>query len=291
VFVFLISNGRSGSSLIHEVLSRHPEIGFVSNMEDRLAWLPAGAGRRNNDIYRRVPQALTVKGRPRFAPSEAWRVLAREVSPMLVKSSRDLLATDAMPWVAERFRSFFEDRAASQRKPVFLHKFTGWPRSGFIRAVFPDARFIHIVRDGRAVVASDLRVSWWSGWLGPPHVGTWPLPAPYAAEWEASGQSFPVLAGISWKTMMDAFAAARELVPEEQWLDVRFEDVLTDPQASFKQMLDFADLQPSSRFDTALSNTTFLPGRPDAFRKDLDPRTLELLEACLDRHLREWGYV
>jgi hypothetical protein len=161
VFVFLVSAGRSGSSLVQELLARHPDVGFVSNLEDRLPWLPSGAGRWNNALYRRVPPAMTRKGRLRYAPSEAWRALGVQVSPMLVRPVRDLQASDAMPWVTERFRRFFLDRARVQGKPVFIHKFTGWPRTGFVSAVFPDARFIHVVRDGRAVVASDLQTSWW----------------------------------------------------------------------------------------------------------------------------------
>jgi hypothetical protein len=51
-FVFLVGNGRSGSTLVHELLTRHPDIGFVSNLEDRLPLGPA-AGRFNNAIHRR----------------------------------------------------------------------------------------------------------------------------------------------------------------------------------------------------------------------------------------------
>ncbi|MBA2427556.1 MAG: hypothetical protein H0V60_10830, partial [Actinobacteria bacterium] len=76
-FVFLISNGRSGSSLVHELLARHPEVGFISNLEDRLPSLPPSAGRYNNLLYRRMPPSLTQKGRLRFAPSEAYRILTR----------------------------------------------------------------------------------------------------------------------------------------------------------------------------------------------------------------------
>src|SRR5215211_1878430 len=110
-FVFMIGNGRSGSTLVHELLARHPGVGFVSNLEDRLPTLPPSAGRYNNTLYRRVPAPLTRKGRLRYAPSEAYRALSRQVSPMIASSSRDLLASDAMPWVTRRFRSFFTDRA------------------------------------------------------------------------------------------------------------------------------------------------------------------------------------
>lgn len=289
-FVFLIGNGRSGSTLVHELLARHAGVGFVSNLEDRFPWLPPAAGRYNNALYRRVPPALTRKGRPRYAPSEAYRALSRQVSPMVANSSRDLLASDAMPWVARRFRSFFSDRALVQGKPLFLHKFTGWPRTGFIRAVFPDARFVHILRDGRAVVASEIRTSWWGGYLGPEHLGVGPLPPIYEKEWEASGRSFPVLSAESWKIVMDACAEAHALVPREQWLDVRFEDVLADPRSRFREMLEFMGLEEDGAFAAALDGTSFSADRRDAFRGDLDTATIAKLEASLADHLRLWGY-
>jgi hypothetical protein len=291
MFVFVISYGRSGSTLVQELLARHPDVGFVSNLEDRLPGLPASAGRFNNELYRRVPPALTRKGRVRFAPSEAWRALAHHVSPMLVRPIRDLVAADAMPWVAERFHRFFARRASVQGKPVFVHKLTGWPRSGFIQAVFPDARFLHVVRDGRAVVASDLRVSWWRGWEGPEGLGVGPLPAAYLAEWEASGRSFPMLSGQGWKVAMDAYAAARELVSPDRWLDVRYEDVMADPPSRFKELLGFMDLEPNPMFETALRRTPFRAERVDAWRAQLGAGDVDALDATLADHLHIWGYA
>lgn len=288
VFVFLIGNGRSGSTLVHELLSRHPDVGFVSNLEDRLPFGPA-VGRFNNAVYRLIPPSLTRKGRLRYGPSEAYRALTREVSIMVAQPYRDLLASDTMPWAVERFRSFFAKRAQVQGKPVFLHKFTGWPRTGFIRAALPQARFIHVIRDGRAVVASDLQVSWWRGYLGPEHMHR-PMAPEYRAEWEASGQSFAILAAAGWKSAMDAHAAARALTPAQQWLDVRFEDVLADPKARFKEMLEFIGLDATPAFEQALARTTFRRDREDDFRRSLDPATVAMLEASLARHLRAWGY-
>ncbi len=292
MFGFIISNGRSGSTLIQEILARHPDIGFVSNVEDRFRRVPKAAGRFNNTVYRRVPQSLTRKGRARYAPSEGWRLLNREVSPLILRSSRDLVEADAraMLWIVEDFRKFFEDRARLQGKPVFLHKFTGWPRTGFIRVAFPDARFINVVRDGRAVVASDLRVDWWRGWLGADNLGCGPLPPAYRAEWEASGQSFPLLAGLAWKVVMNAYAAARELVPADQWLDVRYEDVLADPQSRFKEMLEFLGVRGHPAFDAALKRAKIHASRGETFRRLLDAPTLDLLDRSLAEHLRDWGY-
>ena len=76
---FVLGTGRCGSTLVHEIIARHPDVGFISNVEDRFPSLPV-PGRFNNDVYRRVPDRFTTKGRIRFAPSEAYRILAREVS-------------------------------------------------------------------------------------------------------------------------------------------------------------------------------------------------------------------
>lgn len=289
-FVFLLSHGRSGSSLVQELLARHPDVGFVSNVEDRFPHLPARVGRHNNAMFRRVPQRLTQKGRLRYAPSEGYRLLGQRVSPVLVASCRDLLASDADPWLATRFRRLFADRARAQGKPVFVHKFTGWPRSGFIGAALPDVRFVHIVRDPRDAVASELKTSWWNGWLGPTGLNFGVLSAAYAELWDKSGRSFPVLAGLHWKMVMDAVEAARARVPGNRWLDVRFEDLLADPQTQFKKVTEFAALPDDPRFRAALSATTFEPGRVEAYKQDLDPSSVAAMESCLARELSCWGY-
>jgi hypothetical protein len=290
VYVFLIGTGRCGSTLVHQLLARHRDVGFISNLEDRVPGLPAGARRSGNALYRHIPYPASGTAWLRYAPSEAYRALSREVSPMVTEPSRDLLATDAMPWLADRFRSFFATRAGAQRKPVFLHKFTGWPRTGFVGEVFPEARFINVVRDGRAVVASGLRTPWWRGHQGPEQWPWGPLPPAYAAEWEASGRSFVLLAGLGWKLLMDAFAAARDLVPPGQWLDVRFEDVLANPGPRFKEMLDLMGLEGDRTFTRSLSRTQFAVDRQEAFRYELGPAAVELLERSLGDHLRSWGY-
>ncbi|MBO0844059.1 MAG: sulfotransferase [Nocardioides sp.] len=290
-FVFLLSNGRSGSSLIHEVLARHPDVGFISNVEDNFPQLPASIGRQNNAMYRRVPQRFTRKGRLRYAPSEGYRLLRRRVSPAMVASCRDLLGSDATPWLTARFSHLFTERARAQRKPVFVHKFTGWPRSGFIDAALPGARFINIVRDPRAVVSSDLQISWWNGWLGPAAMSSGILSPPDAEAWEASGRSFAVLAALNWRNVVKSFEAARDRVPDGRWLDVRFEDVIADPESQFKEMTVFAGLPADTRFDAALSATVFAPDRVDAYKRDLDHASIAAVEASLARELHEFGYT
>jgi hypothetical protein len=140
------------------------------------------------------------------------------------------------------------------------------------------------------VAASDVRTPWWRGYEGPVGLGCGPLPAAYAAEWEASGRSFPLLAGLSWKVAMDAYAAARANVSADRWLDARFEDLVADPAPRFAELLDFMSLAPDSSFQAALAATVFRRERRDAFQRQLSPGDIALLDASLAGHLRVWGY-
>jgi hypothetical protein len=288
-FVFVLGTGRCGSTLVEEVLCRHPGVGFISNLEDRFN-LPASAGRWNGSLYRRLPAAATQKSRLRYAPSEGYRVLAREVSPLLASPLRDLVDSDVTPWIERRCNDFFRSRARVQQTDTFLHKFTGWPRSGFIRGVFPSARFIHVVRDGRAVANSWLQMPWWLGFGGPDHWQWGPLPPGLQAEWEASDRSFVVLAGLLWQILIDSFDSARSAVGSRDWLEVRYEDVAANPRQAFAAMLDFCGLPWSAEFERGFERYTFTASRSDAFRRDLAPSDVERLDRILASSLAARGY-
>ena len=288
-FVFVLGTGRCGSTLVEEVLCRHPSVGFVSNLEDRFS-LPLTAGRWNGSLYRRLPAAVTQKSRVRYAPSEAYRVLSREVSPLLASPMRDLVADDVTPWLEARFRRFFVERASVQHTETFLHKFTGWPRAGFIRGVFPSGRFIHVVRDGRAVANSWLQMPWWLGFEGPDHWQWGPLPDDLSAEWDESDRSFVVLAGLLWKMLIDAFDKARRAIPAADWLEIRYEDVAANPRTAFAKMLEFCGLPWDAEFERGFERHTFTASRADAFRRDLAPDDVDRLSRILASELAARRY-
>ena len=299
---FVMGTGRCGSTLVQEVLARHPEVGFVANLEDKLPVLDL-CGRWNNRLLRRAAPRdprfgpfrdrphLLERGRLRIAPSEGWQVLERQVSPILTAPHRDLLASDLTPWLERRLRRFFERRIAAQHRRVFLHHVTGWPRARLWQAAFPQARFIHVVRDGRAVANSWLQTSWWSGYQGPSGWDLGPLPEPYATELEAADGSFVLLAGLGWKLLLDAFEAARAAIPPAQWLEVRYEDILADPRSQVTAMLEFLGLRWTPKFEAGFSRYTFATGRREAFRRDLNPGQLALLENSLAEYLQRYGYA
>jgi len=295
--VFLLGSGRCGSTLIAQVLAHHADVGFISNIDDRVAPLNL-SGRANNRIYRALPRGRRRLGGVRagvapgfgLTPSEGYRLLDRQVSPLLSAPCRDLVAADGHPWLADRLQHFFEGRATAQRRSVFMHKFTGWPRAGLLHRVFPDARFVHVVRDGRAVASSLIQQRWWPGYAGPSGWTFGELSADDARIWAESGQSFAVLAGLEWKILMDAFTRARDSVSAECWLELRYEQVVQNPHEAFKLLLDHAGLAWTAEFERDFSRITWESTRRDAYLNELSSQELNWLEGALGPVLRRLGY-
>lgn len=288
--LFVLGTGRCGSTLVHEVLARHSGVGFISNLEDR-APIPPTAGRWNQVMHHSLPPEYARKGRLRFGPSEGYRLLEREVSPMLAAPYRDLTADDAQPWLARRLTTFFDARMQAQGKPVFLHKFTGWPRIGFLHEVFPEARFVHIVRDGRAVANSWLQMPWWTGYRGPDQWWLGPLDEADEEEYHRSGRSFVVLAAIAWKMLIRAFESTSGELPPAAYLELRYEDIVADPASGLGRILDFVGLDRDDDFARSLRRYTFDASRTQAFRRDLTPPAQRALQESLQELLDSYGYV
>ena len=283
-FAFMLGTGRCGSTIVGQVVAMHDQVGFIANVDDRFAGLNR-KGRMNNRIYRALPAPLQKQGGRRggasggrlasgvrsvaMTPSEGYRLLDRHVSPMLSAPVRDLVAEDASEWLSRRLRTFFERRAAAQGRPLFLHKFTGWPRAGLLHAVFPEARFVHVVRDGRAVACSLVQQPWWDGFSGPGGWSFGPLSDSDDALWHESGRSFTVLAGLEWKLLMQAFAEAQALVPAESWLELRYEDVVERPREQVQRLLDHLGLEWTAGFERSFAALEFAPDRAGAYRDEL----------------------
>lgn len=285
--VFVIGTGRCGSTLVHEVLARHEGTGFVTNLDDlglrrSSAW--------QNDLWRQLPPEISRKGGARFAPSEGYRVLGREVAPALVDPTHDLTAADATPWLRQRLLDFVADRDARLGAPVFLHKLTGWPRVGLLRACFPDASFIEVVRDGRAVASSWLQMPWWRGHLGPAGWHFGPLPPDLAQIWEAHDRSFTVLSALGWRLLMSAYDEARAALPADAWTRIRYEDVIENPYDSFALALDRMGLEWTPTYARQLGRYTFSRTRTDAWRYDLSPDQQAAFDAVLGDQLTALGY-
>ncbi len=282
--VFIIGSGRNGSTLLHEMLSRHEEVSWLSSLCDRYPDDPS----RNRWLLRAV--SLPGVGRllwRRFPPDECYSFWNRSF-PGFATPCRDLTAEDVSPVSRERIRAATWSATLPSR-PRLVVKLTGWPRARFLNEIFEDALFVHLVRDGRAVANSLLQVGWWRGWGGP---GQWrfgPLSREDAELWEESGRSFVVLAGLQWRRLMEAARVCEERIADSRWLEVRYESLCDRPVESVDRILAFAGLSESRSVARTVGSRQIV-SRNRRWREELSGGQQDALERVLRPELDRLGY-
>lgn len=225
--------------------------------------------------------------RGRVVPSEAYAVWDRW-KPGFSATCRDLGREDVSVTSKSRIREDLSIALPPRRRRLLL-KFTGWPRIGFLKEIFPDARFVQLVRDGRAVAFSLTVRPWWRGWEGP---GRWcwgDLTPAQRDRWEAADRSFEVLAGIEWEILMDALAEGTRLLSPTEMLVVRFEELCRDTHETLDRILGFAGLRWTERLERTVAAVRYR-NTNDRWRSELTPTRRRQLDRSLGGALLKYGY-
>jgi sulfotransferase family protein len=284
--IIIVGAGRTGTTVFHRMLSEHPH----------LAWLP---GR----ICARFPERLELsrlfmKGLDYPVVGELLRrrIKAGESYPFwehhckgFSAPYRDLVAAD----VTNKTKKHLPRTTAkilTEKRNRLLLKVTGWPRIGFLSEVFEDARFIHMMRDGRAVANSMINVYFWRGWKGPQDWGWGELSRAQEEEWNGHGQSFVVLAAIQWKILMDAMEKAKNTISSERFLEIRYEDLCSDPVGQVQKVTQFCELEWTVGFERRLRKYQ-LRNTNNKVKYDLTAKQQSDLEEVLGDYLRRYGYL
>ncbi len=235
--IFIIGIGRSGSTVVHNILAHHPNLSWLSAVGKRFPGKPG----RNRMLMRGLDMPLLGPMlAKRFTPWECfdfWEYHAKGFR----RTCRDLVPGDVTERNKKKMRQVLAEFTTPRRDRIML-KATGWPRIGYIREIFPDARFLHVLRDGRAVVNSMINVGWWLGYQGPQNWRWGELSAAHQAEWERHGRSYVALAAIQWKIAMEAVENGRQYLDDDQFFELRYETLLDDPVNTMKKVVEFAGL-------------------------------------------------
>jgi hypothetical protein len=283
--IIIVGTGRCGSTVFHRVLAKHPRAMWLSGLADRFPTRPEWNRR-----------AVSAAGNPllgrllggKIQPGEYYRFWERHAYGFS-EPCRDLVRTDVTARVRKQVRAAFEPMLTSQRDRLLI-KITGWPRIGFLNEIFEDARFIHIVRDGRAVASSLLHVDFWRGWMGPQGWRAGPLSPEDQATWESYDRSFVALAGLEWKIQMRAIESARRALADPKlFFQVKYEELCSEPLETFRRVLEFAELPGSADFERHVEAAK-IKSTSHRWRDDLTPGQQAILDDLLREEMVRYGY-
>jgi hypothetical protein len=295
--VFVIGTGRSGLTPLMDLIAYHPAFAWPSQYNHRFP------GRRSVSLLSRVVDLPGVRSglkfrlRPYMPIHDESYAFWDHLFHGFGLPFRDLLASDVTPWVRDGMRRAVAEIVRYQGKTRFIAEYSGWSRVDFLKAVFPDARFVHIVRDGRAVANSLTHVAWWRGWEG---VYRWHLgvPEPELLEkLEKYQHSFLALAGIYWKILVRNLVEKTTALPAEDFRLVRYEDLVKDPIATARECIAFVGLDPDSpRFRAHLSTVAIVDAnakkmRIPSWRRNMSDEQAAMLDDLLGEELALFQYL
>src|SRR5262245_31061333 len=215
---FIVGPARSGTSLLYKALCLHPDAAYVSNWVAR---------------YPGVPQVAVLNRLARAFPSrrpDAWfadranayvygtaRSLARRSFPTPVEGeplyTRSGVARPGGPAprsvapATELPKAFATIRRFGGGSVLVSKRIANNLRVPLLADVFPQARFVFLVRDGRAVAASLSRVDWWPD----SHVW-WYGGSP--RRWAAEGRDPWEICARNWVEELEQIGSGLAGVPE-----------------------------------------------------------------------------
>jgi Sulfotransferase family len=262
--IFIVGAPRSGTNIFFRTFAKHPDLAWISN------------------ITKKVPSSLWLTRiimlfRSDHRPTEAnnvWQKFAGQDDESLGRDDVTAAARTYLHTVLQNNLRIFN-------KPRFVNKCPGNSvRIEFLKEIFPDAIFIHIIRDGRAAAYSIMRSRL-------EHAGAYWSVKP--AGWQDL-LKLPLIdaSALQWKMTVEAILQSAAKLPCEQYLAVRYEDFAARPAQTFKQVGVKCDLVWQEdwlqKITTGINNRNF---KWQTEMQDADKITLNRL---LGDFLKQLGY-
>ena len=191
--IFVGGMPRSGTTLLRAMLDRHPNIACGPELRA----IPALAAFTSQT---RSAYADVLAGHYGLDPAD------------YDAAGRALIESFLTPYLSAQKKK----RVAEKTPANVLHFKELW-------RLFPDAYFIHVVRDGRDVTASLKNMPWRD-----PKTGK-----------VLEMISNSAVAGLTWKQHIDAAHSAKTVIGN--YFEFRYEDLVAEPEAQLRQLMRFLE--------------------------------------------------
>jgi hypothetical protein len=242
--IFLVGAPRSGTTLAVNLFGSHPD---VANWSE--------AGRLWDPIHYHDPEA-----------EHYWT------------------ADQATPAQIRRLHRWCEWYRQAHGKARFVNKH---PRNslriGYLRRVFPDAQFIHVIRDGRAVVSSMLEQIGRRERRQKRPMGGFAKPPGWRAMMR---DDLAEQAALQWQAIVRTVREQRAALGPA-YTEVRYEALCAHPRDIYRELFRFAGLRSD---DAALAGIPAQLEQSEGWRERLAPEARASVEKAAGELLRELGY-
>lgn len=238
------------------------------------------------------------------------------------KAPNDRFTEDmATPRIIKKIRKQFLDFQNAHGDRIIMEKTpSNCLRVQFIRKVFPEARIIHLIRDGRDNVSSC--VPFWTRprkrkrmlrRLKETPIHQWPLYLPKflndqlavklglkkrVKSWgpiypgmleELETRDLIEVIATQWVTAINTAQPDLADMDPSQWIEVKYEDVVKDPVTHFTNFLSLVDLDMTDSMAAYLKENV-RQSAVGAWRKRLDDEQIEKMMPILTPTLQRLGY-
>jgi hypothetical protein len=207
-FPFIVGCNRSGTTMLRAMLDSHPEVAVPPEAYFVIPVLNRAPAYERGDQLDLETLLADLRSNPSFRrnwqlSSESMAALRKDGGPADTAAA---LARLYSGYATERHKLRYADKTPQHVLQIDL-----------LARSFPGSRFVHLVRDGRDVVPSLLE-----GRHGPTRF-------PGAVEY--------------WRSRVLAGRRAGERLGPSRYHEIRYEELVADPEAKLAQMCAFLDLR------------------------------------------------
>jgi hypothetical protein len=149
---------------------------------------------------------------------------------------------------------------------------------------FPEAKFIHIIRDGRAVASSLLKVGWWMDHK----VWWWHLKTPRQLEME--GRNPIEIAARNWVEEINEIQVGLNAVDPHQVFEVKYEYLLHNFENTFLRMISFMGLEEDKSWIDSIK-TLRVGNRNIQWEKNFKKEEHRILYGIQSELLKKFNYI
>lgn len=261
--VIMLGHGSSGTSILATLLRKYLQISFGTESQfivrffNMLPWFGDLSDKRN---LRRLVEAISQeRWFSRCRKKWAFELNIDEVVDG-VESPEYRKVLDAIFLQLARHNGLA--RRWGDKTPEYVNHLD------CIGRLFPDAKFIHLIRDGRDVALSVMGRYW-----GPKNIYT---------------------AAHEWRSAIDKVDDFAQRVRPEQFLEITYEELLSAPVRCFGLLIEFLEVDSAGGelIETIRRrvSTDLMPNNHDKWRLDWSDRQRAQFERIAGETLRRHGY-